>query len=56
MSKYPSQVKNLSKRDQKKHFPEINGGKGDCPRRFTKSGNDSYQDNFDRIVWSKSNA
>jgi len=50
---FPTQHHKLSKRDQKKHFPEMNGGKGDCPRQFTKAGNDSYRDNFDKIFGSK---
>lgn len=50
MPKHKTQHHLLSKRDKKKHFShELGGGKGDCPRQFTKAGNDSYRDNFDRI-------
>ncbi len=40
----------LSARDKKKHFPELSGGKGDCPRRYSRAGEKAYRSNK---FWTK---
>lgn len=52
-------LNNLSKEDRKRHFPNKDGGKGDCRfrgRRGSKAYNeesDKYKSNYDKIDWSK---
>lgn len=54
MSKYPSQIKNLPKWDQKKYFShELGAGKGDCQRESTPTTRENFSKGFDRINWSK---
>jgi len=54
MSKHPSQVKNLSKRDQKKFFShETGGGKGDLLRESTPTTRENFSKGYDNIDWSK---
>ena len=43
----------LDKETRDRHFPELNGGKGSRPRKFTKSSTKAYADNWDRIFGGK---
>jgi len=49
----PDQRGKLDKETRDRHFPELNGGKGSRPRKFTKSSTKAYSDNWDRIFGAK---
>lgn len=49
----PDQRGKLDKETRDRHFPELNGGKGSRPRKFTKSSTKAYSDNWDRIFGGK---
>lgn len=49
----PDQRGKLDKETRDRHFPELNGGKGSLPRKFTKSSRQAYSDNWDRIFGGK---
>ena len=39
----------LDKETRKRHFPEMDGGKGDKPRPSDKDSRQRFKDNYDRI-------
>jgi len=49
----------ISKEDKKRHFPELNGGKGDClfrgrlGKELNNEKQDNYRKGYDNIDWSK---
>lgn len=51
--KGPNHVHSLDKETRDRYFPEYNGGKGSVPRTSSKISRKLFEDNYDKINWSK---
>ena len=51
--KGPNHVHTLDKETRDRYFPEYNGGKGSHARTSTKTTRQRFEDNYDKINWSK---
>jgi|TARA_R110000787_G_scaffold282412_1_gene394250 hypothetical protein len=53
MAKGKSMVHKLDKETQRRHFSDVNGGKGDRNRTSSTETRKAFKTNYDAIDWSK---
>jgi hypothetical protein len=53
MAKGKSMIHKLDKETQKRHFPNLNGGKGDGNRTSTSGTRKAFKSGYDSIDWGK---